>query len=468
VAARPLLLLPKPKSNSRAKGSPAKFDPNAGIASPTVGRQQTRLGPKFDRLRLLLRQSSAQAEMGLRIDPNGIAPERALVFEVAGSLPDFYRQVQRIAGLEFLLEEEFSFEADDDFYLVRKQKEEEIRLADAVVGRLYMAMPDLRALGEILSLWDRYCHGEKFERGLTVWSKLFKLLRDIRPWGPQDRVLPETLEFWRDRLKNDHDIPVRFELELWFHEQEQRRRDAIAKVSRHVEEFGGNVIDSKSIADIRYHGMLIDLSLARVQELLADPTVTLARIDDIMYLRPQSLASFTLDIAEEDSLKSDVEEVNVDLAENEPIAAMLDGVPLENHVRLRGRLIVDDPDDFAARAPVNTRGHGTGIASLILHGDLQAAEQALKRKLVVCPVMIYDVKNGESTPPNRLTLDVIYQAVRHLLEDNAQAVASAPSVVVINLSLGDGNRPYSGRISPWARLIDWQSRCCFPRFVSPR
>jgi hypothetical protein len=39
--------------------------------------------------------------MTLRADPDGIAPERAIVFEVAGSLGDFYSQTGRIQGLEF-------------------------------------------------------------------------------------------------------------------------------------------------------------------------------------------------------------------------------------------------------------------------------------------------------------------------------------------------------------------------------
>ena len=62
-----------------------------------------------------------------------------------------------------------------------------------------------------------------------------------------------------------------------------------------------------------------------------------------------------------------------------------------------------------------------------------------------------------TTPPDRLPLDAIYLAVRRLLEGSADEPASAPSVIVINLSLGDLNRPFAGKISPWARLLDWLS-----------
>ena len=141
-----------------------------------------------------------------------------------------------------------------------------------------------------------------------------------------------------------------------------------------------------------------------------------------------------------------------------PIAALLDGVPLANHQRLIGRTTLDDPEDFAAGTPVAQRWHGTSMASLIVHGDLQSGEPPLARPLYVRPVMTFNVReNAETTPPDRLPLDVIYLAVRRLLEGSADEPASAPSVIVINLSLGDLNRPFAGKISPWARLLDWLS-----------
>jgi hypothetical protein len=118
-----------------------------------------------------------------------------LVFEVAGSLGDFYSQVGRINGLEFLLEDDAEFEPDDDFYLVQTKKGEQVRSDEPFGGRLYLAMPDMRALREILRLWDLYSRGQAMPWGFAPWSTLFDRLRDLRVSGPQDRVLPETLEF---------------------------------------------------------------------------------------------------------------------------------------------------------------------------------------------------------------------------------------------------------------------------------
>lgn len=50
----------------------------------------------------------------------------------------------------------------------------------------------------------------------------------------------------------------------------------------------------------------------------------------------------------------------------DPIVALLDGLPLENHDFLNGRLTVDDPDGWAAETPAADRHHGTNMASLLL------------------------------------------------------------------------------------------------------
>lgn len=392
--------------------------------------------------------------MALRADPDGIAPERALVFEVAGSVGDFYSQVGRIQGLEFLLEDDADLEPNDDFYTLQTKQGEQVRSDKPVGGRLYMAMPDMRALREVLSLWDRYRQGQDMPFGFAPWRTLFDMLSDMRAWGPQDRVLPETITYWKERIADRPDDPVRFEVEMWFHERAERRARAIASIEGQLADLGGRVVTSAVIEPVRYHGILVDLPPQHVQELIDHPDVTLARLDDIMYLRPQSVAA----IAEPEDVGQASEAGGSPAPAGDPIAALLDGVPLSNHQRLSGRLILDDPDDFGARTPAAKRSHGTSMASLIVHGDLQAGEEPLGRPLYVRPVMLFDAaSNAETPPPDRLPLDVVYLAVRRLLEGEGAEPASAPSVVVINLPLGDLNRPFSGRISPWARLMDWLS-----------
>ena len=56
--------------------------------------------------------------------------------------------------------------------------------------------------------------------------------------------------------------------------------------------------------------------------------------------------------------------------------------------------------------------------------------------------------------PNRLPADLFHEAVLHLKSGQDPA---APSVIMINASLGDRNKPFSGRMSGWARVVDYLS-----------
>ena len=103
------------------------------------------------------------------------------------------------------------------------------------------------------------------------------------------------------------------------------------------------------------------------------------------------------------------------------------------------------------------RKHGTEMASLILHGDINRGEPPLGRPLYVRPIMtpVPSVSGwDERTPADRLLVDHVYRAVRRIKEGEDSAPAIAPSVCLINLSMGDPRRAFAGQISPWARLLD--------------
>ena len=95
------------------------------------------------------------------------------------------------------------------------------------------------------------------------------------------------------------------------------------------------------------------------------------------------------------------------------------------------------------------------MASLIVHGDRNAEELPLEREVYVRPVLVPTGDgSGEEFPRDRLLIDAVYSAVRRMKEGDAEGGATAPDVFLVNLSLGDQRRPFSGPISPWARLLD--------------
>jgi hypothetical protein len=440
VPDRPLLNLPAPTPLD----PPPKHGGGAAISRPSRDRQRERIDPRFERLSAIA-ETPAQL-MALRDDPASIAPERAIVFEVEGSLKDFYEQARNI-GLEYLGDFEEEFDQSDDFFIEDKPDQK-------LSGRIYLAMPDVRALRELLSLWERYKQNQRMPKGRSEWRVLFSQLIDVRPWGPQDRISLDTIAAWEGDLARAPDALVRLEVELWYHENAEKRAQAFHALGVEVAASGGEVVHHAVISEIHYDAVLIDLSGAAVRDLIDNPAISLARADEVMFLRPQSVARYpnATEFTGEDSAA-----VATDADQAQPIAALLDGLPIQNHVRLAGRLDVDDPEGLDAIYPVARREHGTEMASLIIHGDLNAAEPPLPRRLYVRPVLRPNANGDERTPPDRLLVDVIHQAVRRIKEGDGAEPAAAPGVVVINLSLGDETRPYARTMSPLGRLLDYLS-----------
>ena len=447
MAEFPLLPIPNPEPDRRPTGPRGASD----LRRPSRARQGQRLEPVFQRLRGVFEAGGDPAT--LRDDPAGIAPERALVMDVAGSIDDFHRATQRIGGLEYLGDEETEGDADEDFAErdTRKGRKGADRTDKPVVGRLYLAMPDTRALQELLRLWDRHQRGEPPPTGFAPWFDLFGRLRQFRAWGPEDRI-PETTTDWLTAELEAGTDPVRLEIELWSYQGTDRRGPSATRFEHAVDAVGGEIIHRTSIAEIAYEAALVDLPLAEVVRLRRRQESSLAICDDVMLIRPQATAESPTDV---DTVDADAVAEPPPAAGLPPIAALLDGVPVLAHRLLDGRVRFDDPDDLDALSVVAKRVHGTQMASLILHGDRNLPEPALRRPLYFRPVL-YASGNAanERTRPDRLLLDTIYRAVLRMKAGDADGSATAPDVFLVNLSLGDKNRPFTRPMSPWGRLLD--------------
>ena len=445
-------LLPLPRFEKGDSPTSSGF-PTPAMNKPSRERQGERLGPKFDRLRNILRED--RDGLSLRLDPSSIAPERALVLEVAGSLRDFYALTRHTPGLDFLADQEIEFQPDKDFSEIdsRRGREGQARTDRAIGGHVYLAMPDLQALRQLLSLWHRWNQEETFPDGQTQWRDLFQSLLDIRPWGPADRIPDETLEILHEQLQIHSAPTFRIEAELWFHENVTLRQTAYRRFIDSISSVGGTIIDHATIQELRYEAALVDLPVSEIELLANRQETSLVICDCVMFLRAQSSIDIPDRIDEAETLSDDSGQIPSDLP---PIAALFDGVPIQNHQLLSGWLDIDDPDNLEALSVVTERYHGTSMASLILHGDKNLDGQSISRKLHVRPIL-YAPGNGEPELPreDRLLVDVFYTAVRRMKEGEGGSDPTAPDVFLVNLSIGDYHRPFSGPISPWARLLDY-------------
>ena len=382
-------------------------------------RQTTRFGPPFNRLAQVL--ARGDDAMALRADPAGLAPERLLVFEVRGSINNFATAVQNVAGLELIDEEELVGDEGD------KQP------------FAYLLVPDMAALRNLESLWRRWQAGQ-LERGETPWAAVFELLRDLRPWGPLDRVQSGDASLLAAAIDglDDGDL-VRLEIELIYRGRGTIANEQEANVRAAILGRGGTVISRARISDIGYHALLVDIPARAVRDIVDRRLEGIAGLEPILYIRPQSEPT-VIEIA-------DTEQANrappAPRPLGRPILALLDGVPVAAHRLLADHIDLDDPFDLEPGALVANRSHGTAMASLIVHGDRNQTEAPLPRQIHVVPVL----GNNDDFPRDRLVVDLVYLAITRMREQN-------PELVIVNLSLGNRFRPFHGLLSPWARLID--------------
>ena len=446
----PLLIFPLPDVSSRSKKGPNI----SSLNFPSHQKQGERLIPKFENLQRIFNERRAE----ILQTAAGTDPEQVIVIETIGSIEDFAKAVKRIEDLEWMGELEIDEIIPDEDFFDKKRAEKELS------GRLYLVMTNQRALSELLSLWRRYESDPQmtFVRGLTKFRDVFKCLKDIRRWDVQDRLLETgVIDAWQEDLKYDENRIIRFETELWFRNSSEKRKLSEEQVSHLIQSNQGQILNQCVIEEIAYHGILAELPARSIKEIISNPATELVKCDNIMFFRPVGQMSPGDQATDGDIESYDIDEIP--LPTGEPTIAILDGLPLAHHKLLEDRLIIDDPENWAEFYSASECIHGTAISSLIVHGDLDGnTSEPLSRPVYIRPIMKPDPMDFRSpkrevVPEDSLIVDRIHIAVKRIMEGTSDHEAVAPSVKVINLSIGDPSKQFTYLMSPIARLIDWLS-----------
>jgi len=443
----PLLIFPEPAVESRRQ------PPVGGgvLVKPSAVDQEKRLHSKF--------RSIAQSFQTLQTTVQGVEPEQVVVFETIGaSVERLAAAAERVPGLEWLAEMDLEdVEPLDGFY---DEKRPDKRLS----CRLYAVMSNQRAMDQLVSLWNHWCShpAERAKLYFGPFKQVFIHLKDVRRWSVEDRLAATgVIEYWNEYLSRQQ-ADVRFEVELWCRGSQSARNQAFANLLSIITEAGGKCLAQTAIPEIVYHGVLAQMPAGALRELidqvLHKHSAQLFRCEDVMFFRPVGQARFPLPTQDTTPLPPR-ERAKQPIPSGEPVVAVFDGLPLENHALLRDRLLVDDPDGHSARYQPQQQQHGTAMASLIVHGDLCEDGDALPRPVYLRPVFLpstdFEGNHRENTPDDQLLVDLIHRCVRRLKEADGDSPPIAPSVSIINLSLADPYRPFDRELSPLARLLDW-------------
>lgn len=410
-----------------------------------VEQRVQRLDAQFDALQAALGDQIQLAESIQAADP-----QLVLVMEARDENIDL-AMVADALGIEIISEAEFRVEPDDEFALASERARSPL-----VSSCLHAICVNQTSLDELLRLWRTWERDRELPRGRAPLRDFFAHLKDIRPWGPQDRL---KLIDWDVHFAGvDPDALVSIDIELWFRGSPDTRTAAEADVSTLLHRDGGVVASSVVIEDVGYHGLKATIP-NRVLEQLARgefDAVQTIKSANVMYLM------VTGQVALPTSEDTD-EHVQTDEAAptGVPVLCMFDGVPAANHSLLAGRVTILDPDDLESSYAVDERRHGTAMASAAVWGDRGNADGSAPRQVLVRPILCpcdETMDRVEELPVEALAPDLMRRAFRDLFEPRPDGTPpSAPEVAIINLSVGDPAAPFDTVLSSWARMIDWLS-----------
>lgn len=396
-------------------------------------------------------------------DPRAVIPERALVFELIGSIEKFENAAASL-GFEWLCSERVANGTDanwsqqsDDEEAVEADAEDEDEISAA---SLYLTMPSESGLKSLITHWKKYNDGAPaFSESEKAWWALFGYLKEIRPWSAKDRIDPLVAEYLKYLIENRPDEPVIVELDLWFRSTNAERETALHILKELIASEKAEVLDEVIIQEIKYHAVLVRVP-AGIAKKIAHRTGRIANANGVMSIRPQSVGTELPEFTPVTVAATEIQKPG----DKPCIGAIIDGYPIEGHQLLNGRLIVIEKDITALDAPVGARFHGTAMASLVLHGDVNASGVPQSRKLAIVPVLT-QVGTREGIPAHLLPVGVIHRAIEALVSGTTDGEVEPGRIVVINHSICNSIVPFSGRPSPWAALLDYYAHAHNMLFV---
>ncbi|WP_232065752.1 S8 family peptidase [Mycobacterium heidelbergense] len=376
-------------------------------------------------------------------------PQLILVFEALDEQIDLANVAEKL-GIEVLIEAEDAVLPTDDVRLTSDKPR------NPFIGScLHAVCMNQSAFDNLLSLWRAWRDSRELPRGYSPLRDLFAHLKDVRPWGPQDRL--QTID-WDEYFEGRIDDRLHsIEVELWYRRGPAARDKSQREVAALVEQAGGRVATVAVIDQIGFHGLKCEVPTALLRELAAGnfDGVRLVRSANVMYLRITGQSLPIVGPSVEISA-----EIDDPLPGGDPVLCLLDGVPMANHILLRDRVNVYDPDDLTQLATVSERRHGTWTASIAVWGDRGSNQVPAARPVLVRPVLVPSDETADRTeelPSSELVPDLMWRVFRELFEDGPGGPAAAPTVTIVNISVGDPAVPFETILSSWARAIDWLS-----------
>lgn len=352
-----------------------------------------------------MRDEAANLTVAHRDRPQvlGVDPKLILVFELGNTVdPDDFRRSQ-------------------------------LSVLDASERLAVVAFADDPQLAGFLERVDAYTAGAPVGQAALPYEAFLDAITRVRVYGPEDRITRRLEE----RLASaPDDESVRLDIECWHPGDADLAVTWLAEVRRAIEATDGRVTD-----DYIYNAARVILLRAYVPAAQIPAIATLdqiARIDDLPSPR-LSRAVAQMSVDELPTLPAPLEDA--------PIVALIDSGVRSAHPLIAPALLDATTVSGEFADGEDGDGHGTRVASILLHGSLEEPIRTGVLPRPVCRLLSIRVLGDNAEfPQEELWEKELDEAIRY---------GAAQGARIFNLSIGDAGSRYRGaKSTPVAAILD--------------
>lgn len=308
-----------------------------------------------------------------------------------------------------------------------------LKVLDSSDRKTTIAFSNDPEMTRFLERLAEYQEGILGNRKSARFEGFYDSIESVRRYGPDDR-LTNRLRLELERSSAGSLIMV--DIECWFPDDPITVDQWLGDIELATIEGGGSIVD-------RYVNRAAEVAIVRVS-CTAETVWQLAELDMIASIdslpSPPILAQdvFQLGVVQ-------LPEIPVS-PDNAPIVALIDSGVRSAHPFLSG-CIYDAVAIPGLSDGQDRHGHGTAVASLILHGPLEEILSSGVAMTPLCRVLSFRVLDDLGQFPNRTIWPrELEDAIRYCHAQGSQ---------VINLSIGDPATPFHGsRPTPVAAVLD--------------